>query len=327
MATAHHRLGSPASRRRADRGEPTAPRALIAELEPHSGPLAFAYSSEYRRRSSMDGKRLIGGLGFAEGPRWHRGRLWFSDFGERVVRAVALDGAVEEVARVAATPSGLGWLPDDTLLVVSMNDQRVLCMSAAGATTHADLTRFTQAPCNDMVVDARGNAYVGHMGFDLFAVPLRPAPASLILVRPDGSAEEAAADLMFPNGVVMSPDGRTLIVAETFGARLTAFDVAADGTLSGRRVFAQLTGRAPDGICLDQQGAVWVADAAGKACVRVLEGGEISDVIATERGCFACALGGADGRTLFLCIADGYDPASMAQRSGSIEMVQVQVPG
>ena len=272
-------------------------------------------------------KRLLGGLGFPEGPRWHRGRLWFSDFGERIVRAVDLNGAAREIVHVEASPSGLGWLPDDSLLVVSMRDRRLLRTTSGATLEHADLSRFTRTACNDMVVDTDGNAYVGYMGFDLFESPLQPKPASLILVRPDGSASVVASDLMFPNGIVLTPDGRTLIVAETFGRRLTAFDVARDATLSRRRVFAELPDRAPDGICLDRDGAVWVADAAGKACVRVQGGGAVTDIIRTERGCFACALGGQDGRTLFLCCADGYDPSSMALRTGSIETVQVAVPG
>jgi sugar lactone lactonase YvrE len=270
--------------------------------------------------------RLLGGLGFAEDPRWRRGQLWFSDFGERIVRAVDLDGTVRRTVAVPASPSGLGWLPDDSLLVVSMRDQRVLRVTSSGTAEHADLSRFTRSECNDMVVGTSGNAYVGYMGFDLFASPIEPKPAALILVRPDGSASAVASDLMFPNGMVLTPDERTLIVAETFGQRLTAFDVASDGTLSQRRVFAELSGRSPDGICLDQAGAVWMADAVGKACVRVLEGGAVTDVIGTDRGCYACALGGADGRTLFLCVAAGYDRGSMALRTGSIEMVPVDVP-
>jgi sugar lactone lactonase YvrE len=275
----------------------------------------------------MDSKRLIGGLGFPEGPRWHDGRLWFSDFGDRVVRAVDMDGTASEVVHVAARPSGLGWMPDGSLLVVSMTDRRVLRTARGTTTEHADLSSFTVTACNDMVVDASGNAYVGYMGFDLFEKPLQPKPASLLLVRPDGSASAVAPDLMFPNGVVLSSDGRTLIVAETFGRRLTAFDVAPDATLSRRRVFAELPDRAPDGICIDQTGAVWVADAVGKACVRVVPGGTITDVIQTEHGCYACSLGGPDGRTLFLCTAEGFDPSSQALRTGSIEMVRVSEPG
>jgi sugar lactone lactonase YvrE len=275
----------------------------------------------------MQLQRLIGELGFAEGPRWHRGRLWFSDFGDRVVRAVDMSGGVTRVLSVDNSPSGLGWLPDDSLLVVSMGDHRVLRVTESGVVEHADLSSFARFRSNDMVVDARGNAYVGHMGFDLLARPPQPAPASLIKVSAQGDVQVAATDLLFPNGVVISADGRTLIVAETFGQRLTAFAVAPDGTLSGRRLFAALPGRAPDGICLDQAGAVWVADAAGRACVRVTEGGTITDVVATERGCYACALGGAGGRSLFLCTADGYDPGAMAKRTGSIEFVEVAVAG
>ncbi len=221
-----------------------------------------------------------------------------------------------KIVRVPASPSGLGWLPNGSLLVVSMTDQRVLRLTSGGMVEHADLSGFTPTACNDMVVDAEGNAYVGYMGFDLFASPLQPKPASLILVRPDGNASVVASDLLFPNGMVLTPDGRTLIVAETFGRRLTAFDVASDATLSHRRVFAELRDRAPDGICLDRAGAVWFADAIGKACVRVLDGGAVTDVLSTERGCYACALGGPDGRTLFLCVADGYDRSSMALRNG-----------
>jgi sugar lactone lactonase YvrE len=275
----------------------------------------------------MQLQRLIGELGFAEGPRWHRGRLWFSDFGDRVVRAVDMSGGVTRVLSVDNSPSGLGWLPDDSLLVVSMGDHRVLRVTESGVVEHADLSSFARFRSNDMVVDARGNAYVGHMGFDLLARPPQPAPASLIKVSAQGDVQVAATDLLFPNGVVISADGRTLIVAETFGQRLTAFAVAPDGTLSGRRLFAALPGRAPDGICLDQAGAVWVADAAGRACVRVTEGGTITDVVATERGCYACALGGAGGRSLFLCTADGYDPGAMAKHTGSIELVEVAVAG
>ena len=275
----------------------------------------------------MHSKRWIGNLGFPEGPRWHRGRLWFSDFGDCLVRAVDSNAQVTEVARVSARPSGLGWLPDGALLVVSMNDRRLLRVSESGSVEHADLSSFTDFSCNDMVVDPRGNAYVGHFGLDLFAQPLQPKPASLLLVRPDGSVTVAAPDLLFPNGVVLGEDGRTLIVAETFGGRLTAFDVAEDGTLSGRRVFAALPGRAPDGICIDREGAIWVADAAGKSCVRVREGGAVTDTVTTEQRCYACVLGGADGRTLFLCTADGYDATSMAKHNASIETVQVDVPG
>jgi sugar lactone lactonase YvrE len=269
----------------------------------------------------------IRGLGFPEDPRWRDGLLWFSDFGQRVVRTADAGGGLTERARVAARPSGLGWLPDGTLLIVSMDDRRVLRADAGGRLEqHADLSPFAEHPCNDMVVSARGDAYVGHMGFDLFARPRRVAPASLLIVRPDGSASVAADDLLFPNGVVISPDGATMIVAETVGQRLTAFDVLPDGTLSGRRSFAELAGRSPDGICLDAEGAVWVADAASRECIRVTAGGKVTDVVTATQGCFACALGGADGRTLFLCTAEGYGRDAVTRNTGAIERIDVRVP-
>jgi len=275
----------------------------------------------------MSSERWIGGLSFPEGPRWHEGRLWFSDFGDRVVRAVDEQGTIDEIVHVPERPSGLGWHPDGSLLVVSMNDRRVLRVQRGVARLHADLAGFTEYACNDMVSDPSGNSYVGHMGFDLLARPLQPKAASLLSVRADGTVTVAAPDLMFPNGVVLSADGRTLIVAETFGRRLTAFDVASDGTLARRRVFAELPGRSPDGICLDREAAVWVADASSKTCVRVAEGGEITDTITTQQLCYACVLGGADGRTLFLCTAEGYGPAAMAKHTGAIETARVAVPG
>lgn len=274
----------------------------------------------------MELTRFVSGLGFAEGPRWYQDKLWFSDFGMRLVRHVDLAGNVTEVARVPGRPSGLGFLPDGRLLVVSMDDQRVLRLEHGLLQLHADLSRYTRHACNDMVVDREGNAFVGHMGFDLLARSATPRPAELLYVRANGETHVAASDLSFPNGPAITEDGRTLIVAETFASRLTAFTIGADGSLSDRRVFAPLPGRAPDGICLDAEGAVWVADARGKACVRVREGGELTDVIDTGRGCYACALGGSDGKTLFVCTAEGYDLAAMARLSGAIDMVRVAVP-
>jgi sugar lactone lactonase YvrE len=271
-------------------------------------------------------KRLVSGLGFAEGARWYQDKLWFSDFGMRLVRHVDLAGNVTEVVRVPGRPSGLGFLPDGRLLVVSMDDQRVLRLEQGELQQHADLSRYTRHACNDMVVDAEGNAFVGHMGFDLLARPPVPQPAEILFVRADGENHVAARELSFPNGPAITQDGRTLIVAETFGARLTAFTIGQDGALSERRVFALLPGRAPDGICLDAEGAVWVADARGKACVRVREGGVVTDVIEAGRGCYACALGGSDGKTLFLCTAEGYDRAAMARETGAIDTVRVAVP-
>jgi sugar lactone lactonase YvrE len=271
---------------------------------------------------------LLGGLGFAEGPRWHEERLWFSDMGAAAVMAVDLEGRAEVVLEVPARPSGLGWLPDGRLLVVSMGDRRVLRREPDGEVVeHADLAALASYDCNDMVVDGRGRAYVGNAGFDLSARPQQVRPAEVVLVTPDGDARVVDDEVLFPNGSVVTPDGGTLIVAETFGQRLTAFTIAADGSLTGRRTFAPLEGTAPDGICLDVEGAVWVADATGSACLRVREGGEVVDRVDTGRGCFACMLGGPDRRTLFLLTAEGFAGAAIRRRTAAIEVVEVEVPG
>jgi sugar lactone lactonase YvrE len=281
-----------------------------------------------RHDAGVERSVLAEGFGFVEGPRWRDGRLVFSDMGSKQVLAVAPDGVVEEVCVVDARPSGIGWLPDGRMLVVSMNDRRVVRLEPDGTlVTHADLSGLASAPCNDMVVDGRGNAYVGNPGYDMRNPP-RPLPAAeLVLVRPDGSAEVVDREVRFPNGAAVSPDGRTLIVAETMGGRLTAFTIADDGTLSDRRAYAEVPGRSPDGIALDAEGAVWFADATGDACVRVREGGEITDVIDTGRGCFACALGGPDRTTLFLLTGEGFTGDAIRKRTGAIETVAVEVPG
>jgi sugar lactone lactonase YvrE len=271
---------------------------------------------------------LAEGFGFAEGPRWHDGRLVFADMGSKQVLTVDLTGEVEEVCVVEGRPSGIGWLPDGRMLVVSMNDRRVVRLEPDGTLVeHADLSRLASAPCNDMVVDGRGNAYVGNPGYDMRNPPSPLPAAELVLVRPDGSAEVVDRSVRFPNGPAVTPDGRTLIVAETVGERLSAFDIGDDATLSNRRTYADLPGRAPDGIALDADGAVWVADASGNACVRVREGGEVTDVVDTGRGCFACALGGPDRTTLFLLTGEGFSGEAIRKRTGAIETVEVAVPG
>jgi len=276
---------------------------------------------------------LVGDLTFAEGPRWHDGRLWFSDFFDHVVKTVDLDGNVETVVEVAGQPSGLGWLPDGRLLIVSMVDRRLLRLDPNGLVVHADLAQVATFHCNDMVVDANGRAYVGNFGFDLdHALASRPEQevfaehdtAVVARVDPDGSVHVAADGFGFPNGTVITPDGRTMIIAETLGARLTAFDVDEFGGLSNRRVWAALPGMAPDGICLDVEGQVWVADPNGSQCVLVGEGGTIIDTIPTDRSCYACMLGGEDGRTLFLVTGRGTAHyGATAQRTGRIVMARV----
>jgi sugar lactone lactonase YvrE len=273
-------------------------------------------------------KVLAAGFGFVEGPRWRDDRLFFSDMGSKQVLTVDLDGTVEQVCLVEGRPSGIGWLPDGRMIVVSMDDRRVVRLEPDGSLVeHADLSGLASATCNDMVVDERGNAYVGNPGYDMRHPPSPLPSAEVVLVRADGSAEVVDRSVVFPNGSAVTPDGRTLIVAETMAGRLSAFEIGDDGTLSGRRTYAELPGRAPDGIALDAEGAVWVADPLGNACVRVREGGEVTDVVDTGRGCFACALGGPDRRILFLLTAVGFGRKAMAERSAAIETLDVAVPG
>jgi sugar lactone lactonase YvrE len=269
------------------------------------------------------------GIYFGEGPRWRDGRLWYSDFFGHCVRAIAPDGRDEMMLPVEGQPSGLGWLPDGQLLIVSMLDHRVLRHAPDGGTVvHADVSAFARHWSNDMLVDQVGRAYVGNFGFDFEADP--PVPTSLTCVDPDGSVAEAASDLLFPNGMALTPDGTTMIIAETYGARLTAFDVGPDGTLSNRRVWADLSGTGiyPDGICLDADGAVWVAAAAQPRCARIRAGGEILGEVRFSQTCFACALGDQDRRTLYAMTAPtaARAVASQAPR-GRVEKERVAVPG
>jgi sugar lactone lactonase YvrE len=254
--------------------------------------------------------------------------LFFSDQHDHRVVAMSPDGAAATVVEVPQQPSGLGWLPDGRMLVVSMLDRRVLRLENGRLVEHADLSAFAPAPCNDMVVDARGRAYVGHFGFDMYGGE-RPKNASLLLVLPDGTVSAAAEPLQFPNGTVITPDGQTLIVGESMGGRLTAFTVGADGSLTDRREFAQLQGAVPDGICLDAEGAVWIACPLTGRCLRVKEGGEILDEVkVSHEFAFACMLGGDDRRTLYICTASTHVPDNCrTKRDGRIESVEVDVPG
>lgn len=273
---------------------------------------------------------FLGGLAFPESPRWHEGALWFSDFHSHRVSRVTPQGRAETVVEVPGQPSGLGWLPDGRLLVVSMNDRRLLRLDGAALVEVADLSALAPAPCNDMLVDGRGRAYIGNFGFDLHARAAF-APTCLVMVSPGGEPEVVAEDLHFPNGMVLGPDGRVLIVAESYGQRLTAFDVAADGKLLNRRVWAQLQGKGvgPDGICLDAEGAVWVASPVSREVLRVRPGGEVTHRIPTALQAVACMLGGEDRRTLFVLTGRVLvTPAqSLADRSGMILSARVEVPG
>ncbi|MEO1058545.1 MAG: SMP-30/gluconolactonase/LRE family protein [Actinomycetota bacterium] len=276
-------------------------------------------------------ERLVDGIDFGEGPRWRDGRLWWSDFYQHTISSVAPTGERRVELEYGGQPSGLGWLPDGRLLFVSMLDRRLLRREHDGSVVeHADLSSIATDNCNDMVVDTTGRAYVGNFGFDL---PGRAdfAPAALALVHPDGTVEQAADDLRFPNGSVIVPStdgGATLIVGETFGGRYTAFDVdEATGRLSNRRIWAEIPGTAPDGCAVDAEGAIWFSDALGAQVVRVREGGEVAATIATSAPTYACMLGGDDGRTLFILTAVDSHPDQVAgTATGAIYTTRVDVP-
>jgi sugar lactone lactonase YvrE len=280
---------------------------------------------------------LASGLYFGEGPRWHAGRLWFSDFYDHAVKSVGVSGGLRTELEIDDQPSGLGWLPDGRLLVVGMHHRQVLRVDPDGVKVHSDLSAVATFHANDMVVDRQGRAYVGNFGFELDqalkargveSVIADHPTARLARVDPDGRVHVAAEDLHFPNGCLITPDGSTLIVAETLGMRLTAFDIGPDGSLSNRRVWATLGMRAPDGICLDADGHVWVANAIAPECVLVAPGGVVIATVHTSQPCFACMLGGPQRRTLFMMTA----PSSMAEivsasRQGQIEYADVAVAG
>lgn len=280
---------------------------------------------------------LAGGLHFGEAPRWHDGVLWFSDFFDYAVKTVDLEGHIAVKLSMADRPSGLGWMPDGSMLIVSMTARALLRLDQGRLALHADLSGIATFHCNDMVVDTAGRAYVGNFGFDLDTneingtlgeVLATHAGATIARVDLDGSVHAAADGLMFPNGTVITPDGRTMIVAESFANRLTAYDVADDGSLSNRRLWADLGTRTPDGICLDADGAIWVANPIINECFRVGEGGDILDVIETDNRCFACMLGGPDRRTLFM-LTSRYSLAVEAavHRTGNVLVADVDVPG
>jgi len=274
-------------------------------------------------------RTLASGFAFPEGPRWHQGQLWFSDQHDGAVIVLDPDGTVAERFDVPGGPSGMGWMPDGTLLVTSMHERRLYRRDANGQlAVQADLSQFHPGHSNDMVVDAAGRAYAGNIGYD-FNGGEEPRPTCIAAIAPDGTATIAADALDCPNGTVITPDGKTLIVAESMGNRLTAFDIAGDGTLSNRRVFAQLGDHIPDGICLDAEGEIWAASPYAGQVIRVREGGAIVDSV-TIAGAkpYACMLGGADGCDLYICCASDHDPqVTVKDRTGRIDVARVAVPG
>jgi sugar lactone lactonase YvrE len=275
--------------------------------------------------SVPDVQTLMTGLVFPESPRWHDDRLWFSDWGAHEVIAVDLEGKSEVIVRVSSFPMCIDFLPDGRPLIVSASQGLLLRREPDGSlVTHADLTGLSNHPWNDIVVDGRGAAYVNNIGFDFPGGEF--APGIIASVTPDGSVRQVAEGVAFPNGMVVTPDNSTLILAESYGNRLTAFDVAADGSLSNRRVWADLGDGVPDGICLDAENAVWYGDVPNKRCVRVGEGGEVLQTIDLDRGCFACMLGGADMRTLFLIANEWGGPANMADGPGKGQVLTTPAP-
>jgi sugar lactone lactonase YvrE len=284
---------------------------------------------------SVTAEPFVAGLYFGECPRWHEDRLWYSDFFDRAIFSVSPEGERRTEVDVDGEPSGLGWLPDGRLLFASRLDRAVMRREPDGTVVrHGDLTPWATWHANDMVVADNGQAYAGNFGFDLDGlysgdVDARAiASTSIVRVDPDGTSSEAAGDLQFPNGTVISEDGARLIIAESMGGRLTVFDRSPDGSLGNRREWAATPGVAPDGICLCADGTVWVANALAPECVRVAEGGEVLERVTTSRNCYACMLGDDDRRTLYLVAAfESHDVKARAARNGVIEKVRTKVPG
>jgi len=271
---------------------------------------------------------LLDGLWFPEGPRWHDGALYFSDMHGHAVWRVTPNGKANKISELDDEVSGLGWLPNGTMLVVSMAKRHLLRLTPEGSGIAVDLSSYVPNPINDMVIDSHGRAYVGGFGYDLFAGE-EPRPTVLLCAEADGRVRAVAEDLHFPNGMVITPDGNTLIVAETLGARMTAFQIQPDGGLTKRRVFAAIDGLIPDGCCLDAEGALWVAWPGSNKVVRILDGGKITDTIELPgRHAYACMLGGPDRRDLHICTALGHMPEQIrAKPEGKIEVSRVDVPG
>lgn len=269
------------------------------------------------------------GLAFGESPRWHDGRLWVCNWGTGEIIAVNAHGGSEVMLTVSAVlPYSIDWLPDGRLLVVSGREGLLLRQDADGSlVTHADLRCLSKSPWNEIVVDGRGNIYVNGGG-PAPAAGQHFGPGTIVLVTPDGAIRQVADTIAFANGMGLTPDNETLIIAESHASRLTAFDIAADGSLSNRRIWAELDGY-PDGICLDADGAVWYADVPNKHCVRVREGGDVLQTVTADRGCFACMLGGANRKTLFITAAEwrGFEHMTSDARTGQVLGIEAPAPG
>ena len=279
--------------------------------------------------SRVQQRTLTRGLIFGESPRWHNDRLWVADWGAKEILAVDREGKSEAMVRMRSSsfqPICFDWLPDSRLLIVSSSDRLLLRREADGSlATHADLTGLSDHGFNEVVVDGRSNAYVNGAGFNFLAGE-KFAPGIVALVTPGGVIRRVAEGIGFPNGMAVTADNRTLIVADSYAKNLIAFDIAVDGGLSNRRAWADLGDGVPDGICLDADGAIWYGDVPNKRCVRVREGGDVLQVIDFEVGCFACMLGGPDGRTLFMVIREWRGVESTADRSRKGQVVTIDAP-
>jgi len=269
---------------------------------------------------------LLTDLLLGESPRWHDGRLWFADWGAQHLVAVDPEGRSEVVTTVQSFPFSIDWLPDGRLLIVSASRRQLLRTEPDGSlVVHSDLAGISEKPWNEIVVDGRGNAYLNNIGFDFPDGEV--VPGIIAKVTPDGAVAQVADNVAFPNGMAVTPDNSTLIVAESYAKRLTAFDVAGDGGLSHRRLWADLGDGVPDGICLDADGAVWYADVPHQRCVRVREGGEVLQTVDVDRGCFACMLGGDDRSTLYIMAAQWPAALEGAQRTGIVVTAPAPAPG
>ncbi len=284
------------------------------------------------KQSGPELQTLLSGLEFGESPRWHDNRLWVADWGAKEIVALDREGKREVMVRVGfpSFPMCFDWLPNGRLLIMSARDGLLLRQEPDGSLViHADLSGLSQKghPWNEIVVDGRGNVYINNQAFDFPGGEF--APGFIALLTPDGSARRVADGIAFPNGMVVTPDNNTLIVAESYGQKLTAFDIGPDGSLSNGRVWANLGDGAPDGICLDQEGAVWYADVPNKRCMRVREGGEVQQTINLDRGCFACMLGGDGRRTLFMVAREwgGTEKMGDGSQTGQVMATPAPAPG
>ena len=300
-------------------------------------------------------KKLIGGLYFGEGPRWHENKLWFSDFYSHKVMTLDENNSLETVCEVPSQPSGLGWLPNGDLLIVSMLDRKILRFSEGSISVHADLSEYVAHKCNDMVVGRDGTAYIGNFGMGDAGESLNST--HLMIVKSDGTVLKGPDNLLFPNGTVITEDGKNLIIAETLGAKLTSFDIEDNGELTNRKLWARTSPlfslliikflssmgfdlskvdfskysknlHVPDGICLDEKNGIWIASPTTKAVVRIEKGGNITDTINTPKGAFACMLGGKERKTLYVIISNSSDPEeAQASPEGEIHSIEVEIPG